>query len=333
MAGQSMLDPPSRAQQAEFHEGFGQRVLLTVDTEEEFDWDAPFSKDGHGLTHVPAIARFQTFCEELGVSPLYLVDWPIVQSDVAVEIIGEALARGAAEIGVQLHPWVNPPHDEEINTPNSFAGSLPAELEAAKFSHLHEAIKTRFGTDPLVYRAGRYGLGPNSANMLRESGIAIDTSVRANFNYSDRHGPNYSSHPLTPYWVDTEKSLLELPLTSVFWGMLRRQGKFITPALRHLPSLASVMSRTGLLERIPLTPEGVSAEEAIRGADMAIDDGLPVIVLSLHSPSLDLGHTPYVRSAEELEQLYDWLRIVLGYFAKHGVKPTTIAEIMRSVVR
>ena len=35
----SMIEPPLASTKAAFAPGFGKRVLLTVDTEEEFDWD------------------------------------------------------------------------------------------------------------------------------------------------------------------------------------------------------------------------------------------------------------------------------------------------------
>lgn len=328
-----MLDPPAAGLEAQFAAGFGQRVLLTVDTEEEFDWNAPFSSADHGFKHVPAIARFQSFCETLGVIPLYLVDWPIVQCDEATALLDDALKRGKAEIGLQLHPWVNPPHDEEVTTANSFAGNLPPELEKAKFETLAKAIEQRFGSAPLIYRAGRYGLGQHSADLIKSNGFAIDTSVRSNYDYSDRHGPDYSRHPLTPYWTDASRDLLELPLTTVFWGMLRKQGRMFAPLLKKVPQLAGLLARIKMLEKIPLTPEGVTLDEGLRGADMAIDDGLPLIVLSLHSPSLAPGFTPYVHNESDLDALYEWLRVMITYFDQQGVKLTSVAEIMRSIVR
>src|SRR5690606_7934440 len=216
----SITDAPPRAAVAQFDRSFGQRFLLTVDTEEEFDWNAPLTREGHGLNHVAQLAGFQEFCESEGVVPVYLVDWPIAQSPQAAEILRGPLATGKAEIGVQLHPWVNPPFDEDVTARNSFAGSLPPELERAKFRALRDAIEANFGANPVIYRAGRYGIGPNSAAMLAEDGIAIDTSVRANFDYSAASGPDFRHHPLVPYWLDETKTLLELPLTTVFWGML-----------------------------------------------------------------------------------------------------------------
>ncbi|WP_252257438.1 polysaccharide deacetylase family protein [Erythrobacter aurantius] len=325
-----MIDPPCPCHAASFPPEFGQRALLTIDTEEEFDWEGPFSRDRHGLKHVEAIPRFQAFCEQIGAHPVYLVDWPIATDARAVEIIGDALRRGKADIGAQLHPWVNPPFEEEVNARNSYAGSLPVELEAAKLSALCEQIDKAFGTAPLIYRAGRYGLGPNSAEILKANGIAIDTSVRSLFDYRAQSGPDYTHHPVTPYWVDDDRRLLELPVTSVYWGLLRQMGKHIHRAQRHVPTMFGGFSRLRLLERIALTPEGVTAEEAIRGIDIALDEQLPVLVLSLHSPTLAPGFTPYTRTEQDVEALYSWLHEIYAYLDGRGVESTTVADIIKA---
>lgn len=328
MANQSMLQVPLPGSTATFGSGFGQRVLLTVDTEEEFDWNGPFRRDGFGLSHIAAIPRFQAFCEGLGVIPVYLVDWPIVQDARAVEIIGDAVRRGAAEVGVQLHPWVNPPFEEEVCEYNSFAGNLPQALEAAKFTALRDAIAAAFGSPPLIYRAGRYGLGPQSAELLKSTGLRVDTSVRTLFDYTPKGGPDYSHHPAAPYWVDDTRQLLELPVTSVYTGPLRQFGPLLHRAQRHIPTFFSAFSRLGLLERIALTPEGVSADEALRGIAVAVGSGLPVLVLSFHSPSLAPGHTPYAKTDAAVDALYHWFEVVYADLARRGVRPTSFAEIL-----
>lgn len=329
----SLVAQPPRSAKAQFAEGFGARFLVTVDTEEEFDWNQPLARENQALGHLTRIDRFQQFCENEGVVPLWLVDWPVAKSQLAADILRPAITARRAEVGVQLHPWVNPPFDEEVTPHNSFVGNLPAQLEAAKLSALAAQIEEAFGTTPVVYRAGRYGLGENTARILSEQGIAIDTSVRPLFDYASGGGPNYLGYPLYPYWVDEEQTLLELPLTTSYWGLLRRQGDAIFPRLWRIPALRGVLARLGLLERIPLTPEGISVDEAIRAIDMALDDGLPLLVLSFHSPSLLPGLTPYVRDEADLDVLYDWWRRVFAYLELRGVRPTTIDEIMRSVKR
>lgn len=326
-----MTTPPPSGSAASFAPEFGRRSLLTVDTEEEFDWEKPFSATGHGLGHVEKLAAFQEFCEGIGVSPVYLIDWPIATSDAAREVLAGPLAAGKAEIGIQLHPWVNPPFEEEVSQHNSFAGNLPSALEQQKFLNLRDTIRANFAAEPQIYRAGRYGLGPSSAAMLKEAGIAADTSVRTNFDYSAGGGPDYRNHPLVPYWADADKQLLELPLTTVYFGMLRKQGRLLYPALTKIPQLAGLASYLGLLERISLTPEGVTAEEALRGVDIAIDDQLPLLVLSFHSPSIVPGNTPYVHDARDLDELYDWWSRIYTYLDMRGVRPTTVKEVLNAV--
>jgi len=99
----------------------------------------------------------------------------------------------------------------------------------------------------------------------------------------------------------------------------------IFPRMWRMPALRGVLARLGLLERIPLTPEGTNVEEASRGIDMALDDGLPLLVFSFHSPSLEMGHTPYVRTEEDLDGLYDWRRRIFAYLQSRDVKPTCIS--------
>lgn len=327
-----ITDLPQNKALASFSPEFGQRFILTVDTEEEFDWDKPFQRGGHQLDHVERLAKFQQFCENIGVAPIYLIDYPIADSSQAAEILRGPVAAGKAEIGVQLHPWVNPPYDEEVNDFNSFAGNLPKELERAKLIELRDTIARNFDTEPKIYRAGRYGLGPNTGAILREAGIAIDSSIRARFDYSATGGRNYRDHPVEPYWLDREHNLLELPLTTIFSGSLRKQAGWVYPSLWRWPKIRGVFARLGLMERIPLTPEGVTSHEAIHAANVAVADGLPLLVFSFHSPSLRPGNTPYVQSEEDLDNLYDWWRDLFAHLGKKGVRPTTVCEIMDAVV-
>ena len=44
---------------------------------------------------------------------------------------------------------------------------------------LRDAIEKSFGVPPRIYRAGRYGVSPETAAILSEGGIAIDTECRA----------------------------------------------------------------------------------------------------------------------------------------------------------
>ena len=306
------------------------RFWVTIDTEEDFDWAAPFARSGYSLASVPALADCQSYFERAGVQPIYLVDWPIVTDDRAVEILGAAQMRGACEIGAQLHPWVTPPHDEDVSAHNSYTGNLPRDLQRAKMTAIRDAISERFAMAPTVYRAGRYGLGSDTATMLVELGFRCDTSVRSGFDYRAGHGPDYRAAPLHPWWVRTGAgAVLEMPVTTVFGGLLGRSGRRIYHrAARNGTHAGAALARLGVVERIALTPEGIPAERACKAIDIAVELRLPVLNFSFHSPSLQPGNTPYVRSQSDLDRFYRWWDVVLGHLARRGVAATTAAQIL-----
>ena len=310
---------------------FGTRFTLFVDTEEEFDWDAPFSRTGHGVTTVAGMRRGQKWFSQAGITPIYVTDYPVIDDPEASAALAEWLHDGAAEIGAHLHPWVNPPHVEDVNAANSYVGFLPEAVERAKLEALCMRFDQVFGARPTVYRAGRYGVGPNSAKLLEQAGFRLDSSVRSHFDYSAQHGPNFHGLPVTPYWAGPDRSLVELPLSTAFVGRLRGSGGQLFRATEGLGRLTGGLSRAGLLSRVPLTPEGVSAKDTLRAIDALIEDGVRMLNFSFHSPTLEPGHTPYVRNAADLENFYRWWGEVLEHLSRRGVAPASTEEFLRAV--
>lgn len=317
---------PRRGPPVDLGSGTRPRFLVTVDTEEEFDWSAPFARDAHGLTHLRAVDRFQKMCAAHGVSPLYLVDYPVAQDDFGAEYFGRLVHDGTAEVGLQLHPWVTPPFDETVNAHNSYACNLPVAMERSKLRNLHALVHERIGVAATIYRAGRYGIGGCTAATLEELGIRFDTSVRPLFDYSGQGGPDFATALASPYWAVPGK-LVELPLTSVFAGLLRHFGEAMFNRMFETGSMRALLARGGMLERIALTPEGIPAIKAIEAIDLALDLGLPLLVFSFHSPSLAAGHTPYVRDAADLEYFYRWWDEIFSHLTKQGIAPVTVAEL------
>ena len=315
------------ASHVQLPEEFGRRFLISVDTEEEFDWDGPFTRDKHTTVSVPMLEKFQEFVEKFGVRPLYFIDYSIVQNDTAGTFLRSVAERQAATIGVHLHPWVNPPYEEQVNVHNSFAGNLPKELEEQKLRLLRDAIRDNVGVTPTIYRAGRYGIGPNTTGILRKLGFTMDSSIRPRFNYGEQGGPDFVAVGSEPFWWDEDRNLLEVPLTTVYSGIFRRQPGLAAAMMEKSPLINALFSRSKMLERIPLTPEGISARETKEAIDVALDDDLRLLVFSFHSPSLSPGHTPYVRSEADLDAFYDWWREILEHLAARGVKPVTIEDI------
>lgn len=321
-----MLIPPDTARIAAFPPEFGTRFWVSIDTEEDFDWSKPFSRVHHGLASAAKLSDCQDFFAARGVNPIYLVDWPIIDDPEIGQLLRAFVAAGAAEVGAQLHPWVNPPFDEVVNGHNSYTGNLPETLQREKLRLLRDRITDVVGVAPLSYRAGRYGLGTSSSQILADFGFACDTSVRSGFNYRAGGGPDYRHMPLVPYWAEKAPNLLEAPLTTLFLGLLseagyHRLGRLGNPAL-------SLAARLGVVERVALTPEGIPADRACAAIDAAIELRLPLLNFSFHSPSLEPGHTPYVRTAADLVAFYGWWEQVLDHLDRRGIPATTVAEVV-----
>jgi hypothetical protein len=309
-------------------EAFGTRFTLFVDTEEEFDWTAPFRRDGHGTTAIATLPQAHRQFAERGIGVVYLIDYPVAANPAGAAVLREVMADGRSEIGAQLHPWVTPPFDEQVSVFNSFAGNLPDQLEGAKLDRLAEAIKHAVGTAPRIYRAGRYGLGPHSLKLLHARGYRIDTSMRSAFSYAGEGGPDYRAIGSHAFRTGPDDALLELPFTTVFTGRARAAGTRLHGQLQRLSKAAGVASRLGLLNRVGLTPEGVALHEALEAIRTAVGDGVRLLNFSFHSPSLVPGHTPYVRDAGDLRRFWTWWEGVFDLLDRLGVRPVSLDEIL-----
>lgn len=317
--------PPEEGCYIRLPESFGRRFTVFCDTEEEFDWGRPRSRDNRSTTHMAAMPDLQERFRARGVKCVHLVDHPIATDPASVTMLRDWLERDEISVGTQLHPWVNPPHDEEVNTFNSFVGNLSIELERAKIANLTEAIESAFGRRPIVYRAGRYGVGANTAALLEAAGYEADVSVRALHDYRDEGGPDFSRVRPLPFRVGAN-GLVELPLSAAYVGGLRAWGRGAYRAAGRLPRGRGLLFRTGLLNRVPLTPEGVPLDEALAAARALIGDGLQWFSLSFHSPSVEPGHTPFVRTADDLRTFHAWWQGMFDFFDREGIAPASIEE-------
>jgi hypothetical protein len=294
------------------------QLAIVVDTEEEFDWSRPFSRENRSTTTIPAQALAHEIYDPMGIVPTYVIDHPVATDPTAVGFLAALQSQGRAEIGAHLHPWVSPPHHEEVSARNSYHCNLPPELERAKIETLTAAIEQSFGRRPTIIKAGRYGFGANTAAVLKDLGYEIDCSFVPHAGFQGDGGPRYYGTGDQPFWLDPERRLLEVPLTSGFLGLLARfgpraAGLFDAPAAQRM-RVPGILARLALLERTRLTPEGVPADEQCQLLKAMTEAGRGFFTLTYHSPSLAPGYTPYVQTQEDLALFIERIRTVLRYF-------------------
>ncbi len=313
----SIIDPRYHAKAAT--EALTKPLLVTtIDAEEDFDWSQPFDSNASKVTSMRHQHHAHRVFERFGVVPVYLVDYPVASQDDGRAPLLELLQGNLCEIGAQLHPWVTPPFVEDISIRNSYPGNLPQVVEYAKLAALTESLEQVFGIRPRLYRAGRCGTGPNTAEILKHLGYQVDTSVMPHWNYTAHQGPDYRAYSVTPFWLDSERTLLEMPITSSLVGY---GAKLVGPdgfdpfsKTAERLGLTSALARLGAVERIRLTPEGIRIEEAKRLVRHMKAAGHRVFVLTYHSPSLEPGNTPYVRNQADLAAFLRWLEEFYDFF-------------------
>lgn len=293
-------------------------LLVVIDTEEEFEWGKGFHREKTSVHAMRGIPRLQKLFDACGVRPTYVVDYPIATQPEGYAALKEFHDAGTAVIGAHLHPWVNPPFEDVPDDRLSYPGNLDRALEKRKLSALTDAIAGTFGSRPTIYKAGRYGIGPNTTSILEELGYEIDLSVCPGLDFRADGGPDFVSVPPEPYWFGAKGSLLEIPCTAAFIGPLHRFG----PPLRRLSltplgqalRLKGILSRLGALDRLRVSPEGFDLDQQVRVTRALLKRGVRVMNLTFHSPSATPGYTSFVRDEAELQGFHDCLRRYLDFF-------------------
>ena len=292
---------------------------IAVDAEEDFDWLNPVYGTRHTAGNMGHIRTLQEIAAAYRLVPTYLLTYPILDSPEVVSLLRRRLERGECEAGVQLHPWVTPPYDAGSASATSFAGYLAPELERRKLMELVRKFTECFGFAPSMYRAGRYGLGEQSIDLLEELGFTIDTSLAPRTSFAAEGGPDFSGFDYRPFWFGKRSRVLELPLCRevVGWSGALAPALYraaLAPGLARL-RLPAMVTRARCAERITLSPEGNDIAAMRRLVRRLLGAGQRLFALSFHSSSLVAGRNPYVQTKADLHGFYDRLSAILEFMA------------------
>jgi uncharacterized protein Usg len=295
-------------------------LCVIVDAEEEFHWGNPVSARNTTTSSIRSQIRAHSVFSAFGAKPTYLVTYPVATDPTAKAILGDFLLDGLCDIGAQLHPWVNPPFGGDVDERLTFPGNLPPDIERQKLHILADTIRSNFDIQPTAYKAGRYGIGPATAGLLEDQGFLVDTSLMPRTSYAETGGPDFSQFDYMPFWFGKRRRLLELPVTRALRGLIAGRmpwayAKAEEGPLRFLHA-AGFLARTGLLERVTLSPEGSDLAAMCRLTYFLLNRGERIFNLSYHSPSLEPGNTPYVRNQRDLAIFLDRVSGFLEFFTR-----------------
>ncbi|MGH6875836.1 MAG: polysaccharide deacetylase family protein [Rhizomicrobium sp.] len=314
----------------------GPVLIVVIDTEEEFNWSAPFDRSATTVANIEFQPLAQAVMDRHGVVPTYAIDYPVADTATAVSVLRPIAERGGCEIGAHLHPWVNPPHEGTVDDFHSFPGNLAPELEREKLAILQRRIQRAFGVRPIIYKAGRYGIGPSTFETLVELGFRIDVSVVPHTDFSAGHGPDFTRFPSSPFRPRNE--LVALPLSVHFAGALSAAGPALYPLVSSRAGqrlrAGAMLSRLGLLERLRLSPEGHTLADMKRQTRVALAHGERYFMLTWHSSSLLPGTNPYVRTEEDRQRFLSTQDAYFAFFAGAcGGRTTSVSAFASSLAR
>ncbi|MBV1922355.1 MAG: polysaccharide deacetylase family protein [Pseudomonadales bacterium] len=311
--------------------------VLSVDTEEEFDWNGEFPQQNCSVRNVQKIPEFQAFCESLSIRPTYLVDYPVANDPASAAILSTIAQSGQAEIGAHLHPWCTPPFEGGNSERESHVINLPSDLVQRKLSTLTATIKTNIGINPKAFRTGRWGTDAAILKVTLSEGYHIDSSVYPY--YSNEYFSCH--HPIgTPYWpslrnpnkAGSQQNILEIPVTAgfnrpnfPFWEKIHNvlSSNLIAPL--HLVALAW---STKTLRKLYLSPELSTTADMATLIDAAVNSHHPVIHMYLHSSSLLPGHNEFTRNDDDQAKFYKRIQHTVEHLtAQTDVTFCTLSEV------
>jgi len=282
------------------------------------------------LRNLAGVRRLQRLCDRFGVTPTWLLTWPVLTSP-DVERFGKLVEAGRAETGVCLQPWTTPPFEaQEDRLSRVGVAALPTSAVAAKLHRLTEAYRRALGAPPRVHRAVMAGLDGGTLQSLERLGYAIDTTAVPRHDARGDGGSDWREAPQVPWFPDRQRPamrgaspLLEVPVTT---GWSQPVPEFLDRAATRLPPrLARLLAPMGM-QRLSLDPVAHAPTTLRPFARHLVEAGLPCLNMALRSPELVAGDSRRCPAAEDVERLFATLEDLLRHLVDElRVRPRTLS--------
>ena len=310
--------------------------VLTIDTEEEWDWEGDFPQDNFAVSNTQKIPEFQAFCEDKNIRPTYFVDYAVVNDSSSVARLKPAVDQETCEIGAHLHPWANPPYYGPTGERESHVVNLPIEHTEAKVDALISRLQQEFNILPTSFRTGRWGINGAVLDLLVKKGFTVDSSM---YPFYRNEYFDCSKTPLHPYWpnfIDPQKkghqrNILEIPASVGFnhtgYNFLYKLYELVNQPPWYQLHMPGIFWRLKLLQKIYLSPEVSSTEDMITLVDSLLLRKEPVIHMYMHSSSLVDGITGVMPEKDATQLIIKRISEVVGYLKQQtNVRFCTISE-------
>jgi hypothetical protein len=316
-------------------------LIVTIDTEED-SW-GPNYGGKETFLNIERIPALQELFDRHGVTPTYLVTYPVAASEMAVSILKGIQDDGRCEIGTHPHAWNTPPVKEPRVEKDTILYNLPADLQFEKIHTLHRLIEKNFEKPPTSFRSGRWGMNREGFKVLEKIGYQIDSSITPYTDWSYISGPDFSKNSPFPYRVELKdgngkvggSALYEVPPTI---GYLQDNYEVCSSIDRMLSNsflkyfhIKRFFNTVKILNKVWLSPEVSSVENMVSLVTRLRRKNVGIINMFFHSQSLYPGLSPFV--ADELEREYFLCKIeyFLMVMNEMGVKSISLSDAAKII--
>ncbi len=293
--------------------------IITVDTEGDNLWRW---KKGTPITTENAkyIPRFQELCEKFGFKPVYLTNYEMAQDDAWVQYIKPKAQQGLCEIGMHIHAWNSPPNYqlEDSFGGNPYITEYPDEVVEEKIKYLTHFLENRFETKVVSARSGRWATNDAYFDALKRNGYVVDCSLTPDIDWSTNPGSTVCSgndyrnvkrelfiHP---------SGIIEVPMTS------KKVRHWAEGTIRH--KAACIIKG----DKLWLRPLKKSLHDLVFLSENVAKEKNGYLEFMLHSSELMPDGSPYFKSKEDIEVLYDILEQYFTWVSSKGYCGMTLGE-------
>lgn len=243
------------------------------------------------------------------IEPTWLLSPELLGEAACVELLG----RLAGELGTHLHGEYAEPGTSNPDVTRALQRSYPEPEERAKLGWLTERFIACFGRRPRSFRAGRFGIGPNTLPILADLGYAVDSSVTPHVRWDGFH---FAGAPTQPYRPAPraparpgDAPLWEVPVT------IRKRMFPLAPPRWLRPTRASA----GALARL--------AADEIADARRAEPDRPVILCAMFHNVEVVAGASPYAATESAAARILGALDGLLAFAEREGVTGVGLGRV------
>jgi hypothetical protein len=312
------------------------KVLVTIDTEEAWDWFGPYPTQDFSVEHISRLGEFQSVCDQYGIRPTYFTNHAVMSDSRAAQFMADLARHAGVEVGMHIHPWATPPYriGHTVSSRDTYLHNADKDHIRLQLEAVYSALGA-VGIRPTSFRGGRYSSGGEIHRFLHEKGFIAECSVVPYTAWSEDGSPDFRHRDVYPVRLEPDRiggvPLWEIPLSMGFtrrpFGTWAAAFRLIegTP-LRHF-RLIGIAERLGILRRVWLNFEVNDPYDWKPFLLLLQRMNVPCVTFTVHSSSLFAGPGPYTRTPEDEKRIHGQIARVFRQLNElREFEPATASE-------